>query len=62
MFTVTNKRTYDGANDPTAKRIADMKEIFKLKDLSYEARLRKLSTSGWTSFDWADKLLASSVR
>ncbi len=59
MFTIKNTITYNGANDPTASRIADTKEIIKLKTLSYEERLKKLSTSGWTSFNWADKLLES---
>ncbi|MCI9502898.1 MAG: hypothetical protein HFG76_13065 [Hungatella sp.] len=59
MFTVKNTITYNGANDPTASRIADTKEILKLKNLSYEERLKRLSTSGWTSFNWADKLLAA---
>ena len=59
MFAITNKETYNGANDPTASRIADRKEILKLKNLSYEERLKRLSASGWTSFNWADKLLAS---
>ena len=59
MLTITNKETYNGTNDPTASRLAATKEILKLKNLSYEERLKKLSTSGWTTFNWADQLLTS---
>ena len=51
MFTVKNTITYNGANDPTASRIADTKEILKLKNLSYEdsAHLAGLLLTGQIS-------------
>ena len=56
MFNLKNE-TYNGAIDPTANRLAAIKEMGNLKKLSYEERLKTLSASGFSSFNWADRLL-----
>lgn len=48
---------YNGTFDPTFNRLAALKEMGKLKTLSYEERLKTLKNSGFCSFNWADRLL-----
>lgn len=56
---ILKNKTYDGVNDPTAERLADIHKMGQLNRLSYEERLKMLSTSGWCSFNWAEQLLAA---
>ena len=56
MFNLKNG-TYNGTFDPTANRLAALNEMGKLKIMTYEERLKTLSSSGFCSFNWVDRLL-----